>query len=271
VDLTPREHLGRYLVVINANDWDALRDLIAPDVHVVDRRPIGWGEIVGREGLMAAHESWNTISPEFQLSVQLLAAGPRAYVGRYLYHGHAEHGVEWETELVILTVVESGQSKLVEMFPDDDAASAVVRFEEIGAQTEPERVVARWARLVNAYDWDGVADSFAQDFELVDRRSLGWEPLRGREAIVELYRTWVQVAPDVEMRFEVLAGDDEHIVMRAGGYGSAAADAGGGPMEVVVILVSTVRDGRFSRGEQFEADDEARALARYQELRADRR
>ena len=38
---------------------------------------------------------------------------------------------------------------------------------------------------------------------------------------MELYRTWVQVAPDVEMRFEVLAGDDEHIVMRAGGYGTA--------------------------------------------------
>ena len=154
VDMTPREHFDRYVAVVNANDWDALRDLIGPDVHVVDRRPIGWEEIVGRDALMAVHESWNTISPEFRLSVQLLAAGPRAYVGRYLFHGHAEHGVEWETELVILTVVESGQSKLVEIFPDDDAESALVRFEEIGAETEPERLFARVARLVNARDWE---------------------------------------------------------------------------------------------------------------------
>lgn len=266
--MTPREHLDRYVVVINANDWDALRDLIAPDVHVVDRRPIGWGEIVGREGLMAAHESWNTISPEFQLSVQLLAAGPRAYVGRYLFHGHAEHGVEWETELVILTVVESGQSKLVEMFPDDDADAALARFEEVGAQTEPERVLARLCRSVNSRDWDAVADLYTEDFASIDRRPLGWEPMRGGRAMADFYRSWVEVVPDVELRFTLLASDEAHAVGQFLGWGHAAE--GGGEMEYVTNNAVSLRDRRIRRLERFDAGDEVVALARFKELRADR-
>ena len=170
---------------------------------------------------MAAHESWNTISPEFRLSVQQLAAGPRAYVGRYLFHGVAEHGVEWETELVILTVVESGQSKLVEMFPGDDADAAFARFEEVGAETEPERVQARICRAANARDWAALRACFADDYLSVDHRALGWEPQQGADDTVVLYRSWVEIAPDFESHFDVLAGDDQHVAVRLDARGHA--------------------------------------------------
>ena len=135
MDLTPREHLDRYVAAVNAADWDAVRDLLGPDMRAVDHRPIGWEETVGREASMAIIEAWAELSPGFQLSVQLLAAGPRANVARYLYHGVAEHGVKWENEILVFAVVEGGQTTLTEMFPGDDAESALARFEDFEAQT----------------------------------------------------------------------------------------------------------------------------------------
>ncbi len=135
VDMTPREHFDRFVAVINTGDWDTVRELFAADMRVVDHRPIGWEESVGADASMAIYEGWTTLSPQFQVSAQLLAAGPRANVGRYLYEGVAEHGVKWEIEVVIFAVVEGGQTTLSEIFPGDDAESALARFEEFSAQT----------------------------------------------------------------------------------------------------------------------------------------
>ena len=218
---------------------------------------------------MAALEGWGVLSPGFQLSAKLLAAGSRAHAGRYLFYGQAEQGVEWEIEMVVLTVVEGGQSQHVELFPGDDADSALARFEEVGAQTEPERALIRLCRSVNSRDWDVVEDLYTEDYERIDRRMLGWESTRGGRPLADFFRSWVGVVPDIEMRFTVLAGDDEHAVVRYVGWGHAAE--GGGEMEYPFTQCYSIRDGRFRRGEIFEAEDEALALARFEELRADRR
>ena len=95
-------------------------------------------------------------------------------------------------------------------------------------------------------------------------------PQRGPEAIVSQYRSGVEVVPDAEYWFEVLASDDEHSVARFGARGHAAPDVGGGAMEYVGISVATVLDGRFLSSELFEDDDDARAVARFEELRPQR-
>ena len=60
-----------------------------------------------------------------------------------------------------------------------------------------------------------------------------------------MYRSWVDIAPDLEVSFELLDGDDEHIAARYGARGHAAD--GGGEMEYFVIAVTSVRDGRVAR------------------------
>ena len=135
MNLTPREHLDRYVAAINAGDADAVRDLLSPDVRAVDHRPLGWEETVGRDASMAVLEGWAALSPDLQLSVEVLDAGPRSNVARYLYHGVTEHGVKWETEIIVFAVVEGGRTTLTEMFPGEDTESALARFEEEGAQT----------------------------------------------------------------------------------------------------------------------------------------
>ena len=64
---------------------------------------------------------------------------------------------------------------------------------------------------------------------MVDRRALGWEPLRGPSAVAAICTLVGRAVPDIELRFETLAGDEEHIAVPIGGYGHAAD--GGGAME----------------------------------------
>ena len=68
---------------------------------------------------------------------------------------------------------------------------------------------------MNARDWDALGDCYAEDHEIVDRRMLGWETLRGPAAAVGMFRSWIDIAPDGEVRFETLAGDGEHIAPSA--------------------------------------------------------
>ena len=135
MDLTPREHLDRYVAAVNAADWDAVRDLLGPDMRAVDHRPIGWEETVGREASMAIIEAWAELSPGFQLSVQLLAAGSHANVARSLYHGVAEHGVKWENEYTRFRGSRRRADHAYRVFPGDDAGSALALFEDFEAQT----------------------------------------------------------------------------------------------------------------------------------------
>ena len=133
------------------------------------------------------------------------------------------------------------------------------------AETAPERVFGRLAEVVNARDWDGVADCYTEDYESIDLRPFGWEPMKGREAVVEFFRSWIEVLPDVVLRFETLvAGDDCHAVLR--GIGCGHVPEGGGPIEADVLLVATIRDGRIAREERFDVSDEETALACFRDL-----
>ena len=126
--------------------------------------------------------------------------------------------------------------------------------------TEPERVYARLCRAVDARDWEAVADCFAPDYHADDHRVLGWEPM-GREGVVDVYRSWAETVPDMQVAFERLAGDDDHMAMRWRAHGHAAADMGGGSAEYWLVLVTTIRHGRIAFTERFDVDDEDAALA----------
>ena len=104
----------------------------------------------------------------------------------------------------------------------------------------------------------------AEDYNAVDHRVLGWEPM-GPEAVVDVYRSWVEAVPDMGVAFEWLGGDDDHIAMRWTGHGHAAAEMGGGAAEFRLIIVATVRHGGIALTERFDHDDEGAALARLAE------
>ena len=262
----PRELVRDYVDALNSLDWDRLAGVFAPELRLVDRRLVGWGELDGRDAFIDVLRGTLALGPDLHVDAELIALGRRAVVGRYINRGHfAEGGGEFEIALLALAVAEDGHVTYFELFESTDTASALARFEEIGAQTEPERVYARIARHAIARDWAALVDCYTEDYTTVERRALGWEPMIGGPAVVDMYRSWVDVVPDVELRFEVFAADDEHLAVRYSGHGHAAA--GGGEMEYVTTMAARIRDGRLLLCEMFEADGEAAALARYEELR----
>ena len=92
-------------------------------------------------------------------------------------------------------------------------------------------------------------------------RSSGAEAPR-RASIAPPY----ELAPDLELRFEVLDGDDRHVALVSGGHGHAATEAGGGAFVVESVFVFSLADGRIHRAEQFDLDQRDAALARLAEL-----
>ena len=79
------------------------------------------------------------------------------------------------------------------------------------------------------------------------------------------FGSWVEAVPDIELRFESLAGDDERIAVCIGGYGHAAdggGDDGVRPGRCHHRCAATGRHGRSCSTTMSEA------LARYDELLA---
>jgi hypothetical protein len=263
-----REVIDRYRVAYNERDWGGLAEVFAPDLRFIDRRPVGWGELTGRDAFIEILVGTVSLAPDLALSSELLASGRSAAIVHGVTSGHlAQGGGEVEIGVAVLTRVNAdGQIAYFEVWDDADCAHAFERFEEIGVQTRAERVYSRLARTVNERDWEAAADCFSEDFSTVEHRVLGWEPLHGPQEVIDVYLSWVDVAPDMQIRFEWLGGDEDHIAVRWGGRGHAAGDTGGGAFEYHLVIVATIRDGGIGETEHFDVGDEAAALARLAEL-----
>jgi hypothetical protein len=266
--VSTREAIARYVDAYNGRDWDSLHDLFSPDLHFIDQRLVGWGEHRGPDFYVDIVKTGRELAPDTRIEVEPVALGMRAAVARFFMRGHfADGGGAFETETVGFTLAgPDGRLTHGEMFDASGTEAAFARFDEIGAQTEAERVYARMARSLNARDWDALRGCLADDAEAIDRRAMGWDTIRGADAFVSLFTSWNEVAPDAELRFETLAGDERHALFRSGGFGHAAPEAGGGPMEYVNLIVVTVCEDRIAAVEQFGEDQQEAAFARLDDL-----
>lgn len=265
VPATPRRHFDRYIALTNAHDWDALGELVAADVRFVDHRPVGWGEVHGRDAFIEVNRGRLALSPDFEVDGCLLILGKEASLARLLYRGHGERGGEWEEEFLSLATFDDGRATHGELFSADALSAAFVRFAEIGVATDPERAYARICGAFNAADWDALANCVADDFEYVERRPVGWD-VRDKDGFLEIFRSWRDVVTSPELRLETLGGDERNAALRVTGHATAKDDFGGGTMEYPVIAVVSTYAGRVILTEHFGPDQEDAALARVAEL-----
>ena len=77
---TPHELFDCWVAGFHARDWGALRDLLSPQLHGVDRRPIGWGSLDGPDAYMRYVEELVALAPDVRLSMTPLVWGRRAAV-----------------------------------------------------------------------------------------------------------------------------------------------------------------------------------------------
>jgi hypothetical protein len=133
------------------------------------------------------------------------------------------------------------------------------------ADLPPLRYYAEYARRYNAHDLDTFMELFAEDWILVDHRTLGWEDVLGREACRALTKSVFAVSPDVRFAIDEVLGCNERVVAFRASYDGHGL-GGRGAFAFLGGFVTVVEDGHSISADQFEYDDEEAMLARYRAL-----
>src|SRR5262249_14761030 len=163
-----------------------------------------------------------------------------------------------------------------EGFAVDHLGDAIVRLYERYAELLPDGPararaagIARSVALSLPSDFDGYAEALAPDIEVVDHRPFSFWSVRGAEDLLRQTRAMFDLA-DVAVRDEdILALDPDALLVSRIFFGTGRAP--GGAYEVAALaLYAFGADGLLTGVEFFDSDRTAEALARFDELTAER-
>jgi hypothetical protein len=259
----------RMLEVSAARDWPALRALARPDFAFEDRRKRAM--LTGDVELYIKNAEFVRSQPHLRVTRELLAtAGDRIAIERNVWTSGPAGG-EFERDSLRLVEVDADGRLVASIDWDTDDRHAALRegytrflageAAASGGQLSP---LLAWAR---ARDWVAARSCLADDFALHDHRQLGLGTL-GRDEWVESLRVMDELAPGWRWEtFRIFAWNRHGSVDACRQFGTIRD---GGPFENVLIRVIMTDGDRIRRNEVFAIDDVDRALARFEELCAER-
>jgi class 3 adenylate cyclase len=275
------EYIARDDAAYAARDVDAFSTLLAESAEVIDHST---GATYGRpetlaffrtqlraQGLTHQNEPLATLGNSLALYRMTLAAsgaaGSTFDVGAYEF----EH-------LMLIEVDAQGLRQRLETFADNHLGEAVARLYERYAELlseGPERDrAAATARSVAAMtigpiDRERIAEAIAVDVEYVDRQTLGLPSAHGSRAFLQGLRILLDLTEGAARRVDdVLCLQSDRVLVRCTGSRTARATGGAYERQYISLFVFGA-DGLLTRWEQFDADREAEALARFDELTAE--
>jgi tetratricopeptide (TPR) repeat protein len=250
-----------------------VRELYSGDFAMVDHRSLGWEELTGPEAAAELVISLFGMAAEMSVTVDdVIACDDRVMAVTATVQGTAvEGGGALVLPLGYVIVIESDLLTRTEFYEPEERLAMVARYAELGGgqgplgDRPPERLWAEYIRLSAARDLDRLAGLIAENWVLVDHRTLGWQESHGHEGAIGRIRSGYAVAADVRLEVdEVLACDERVIAMRTTAHGTRSA--GRDPFDLPAGIVSVVEGGRIIRRDQFDYDDVAGMLAMYAEL-----
>jgi len=257
--------LGEYVPGWNAKDIDRLRAMFAEDLVVDDRRRTGTGRLDGREAYLRSVEAVWELAPEstFDGGWDWLATSANAAVYRGRRTGRIPDGGEFESDFLIVAVVEDGKTRRVEIFEADDEAKALARFEALRSEAaRPFRrseLMARGFRTI----WAAWEAQRLDDIRALVAPSFRYED-RGKRALVEGdVGTWIESMrfwpPGTRVRAdEIIAVWGDRITLDRAGW-SGSTD--GAAFEIERIrLIEIDADGRVVAAIHFDVDDLSEAF-----------
>jgi ketosteroid isomerase-like protein len=255
----------------DAHDLEGMLSLYAADWRFVDHRKLGMQLTTGPDGAAELFGSAFSGSEDLRVDVEeVIACDERVIALQGVYRGTGlDAESEFEIPFAVVTVVDNGLLRRTEAFEPEDRGAIIARFAELAgpaSRREPLRIRLDVIDRYNRHDVPGMAELFADDIAIVDRRPLGADPIHGRAAACDFYRTIFEMFPDIRQQFgEVIAQDDRVLAYRASLRGSSpdAADAEG---ELVLGGIDLIEDGRLVRVETFEPGEVGEITRRYAEL-----
>ena len=252
---------------LNEHDWDGCARSSAPDLSV--RRPaLGrLGRSRGRRRISGDRAAARSHSPtgRFDCRFRTSSSDRRCRLCRSLRWSRAPGGRRRrgrDRRSSTLGAARGARVTYFEIFEGDDAGSALERFEEIGAQTAPERVARTPLPAVRRARLGRARRLLTRATRVQSTTAASAGELRGPRAMPGLFRSaWIDVAPDVRLWFESLAVRREHYrrpVRRARPRCRWRRRDGVRRHRLLV----RVRDGRIDRSELFDPADEQIARRR---------
>lgn len=268
----------RLTTALAAGDGAAAETILSEHFEAIDHR---WHATYGREGFFRTHRGMHQADGATLRYEPIATLGDLLVLYRCLHTaegttaGRFDVG-EHTTEYLHLAEADpSARIRCYEFFAADRLADAVVRLYERYAELLPEgpartrasamaRAVVAAAR--HAADPDQMAAVMAPRIVAVDHRTVGVGELHGRDAVIAAMRAVPDLTADLTVRVEdVLALSDRANIFRATQRGRVRASGGAWERPVCSLWVHDA-DGLIARWENFEAEQEAQALARYDAL-----
>jgi class 3 adenylate cyclase/ketosteroid isomerase-like protein/tetratricopeptide (TPR) repeat protein len=238
-------------------DWEALRALYAPDVELVDHRPMTGVAVRGREAAVEYSRVMADLEPSHtRVMRRYLAVGDHVVVGELVATGAGEPGERGSHEIACLVVWShdtQGRTASMDLYALSDEAAALARFERLVAQGPPltmaERCVRRVDEALLAADWDALEHAFAPDAIGDDRRTTVGIGVSDRQTMFEVLRFALD-------SFGGLGATQTEVIGRQGERAVACRTLWqGAGSELEMLLVATVDEvGRATRLVFFDAD-----------------
>jgi hypothetical protein len=255
----PERLLAEYFRRYVARDVEALSQLVTADVFTADHRRIRYGEGQGRDRFKRVLTAILGVGFIDVHVDELIACDDRTIAVRVTYRGSAPDDQIGEMEVGSGEVyaVRDGKFSSIELFEPDDRAAMLARYRELsgsrGLGDSPvERLLAQSLESYNARELDTHVAYHADDFVLVDHRSMGWDEVRGRQGLEQLVKSpssTVKLSLD-----EVLACDGERVIAVRGAWRSQGSSTAG-PWEIPIGFVTVVENEQIVSHELYEPDD----------------
>ncbi|MBI1817964.1 MAG: DUF4440 domain-containing protein [Deltaproteobacteria bacterium] len=267
---------ARYAAAIAARDVDAIAAQIADDSEVMDHTT---GATYDRQAMLATWRAFLRAQGGTYRYEPLATLGNSLALGRTLIaaSGAASETFDvgaYEVESVLLIEVDAqGRRRRSEMFAADRLGDAVARLYERYAQLlpdGPERVramaMARWAPALAGPWGDLDRLAIAPAIEVVDHRTLGTFSAHGQEAARQGIRSWLDLAVVVAMSLDDVLSLHSGALLGRVTFLGTDRDGGGTFERRMLQIVVYGTDGLMTRWEMFDADRDAEALARFDEI-----
>ena len=268
-----------YAAVAALNDPDRLVEFLGPNYVTVDHRTAGMGS-VDREQVHAYREA----ALETRQSIGIA----RRVLGRHgdtILVEREETDGEYEWRYLTLLQREGDLLARIELWDPDDEHAALTRFGEVvlsldagtidpdtndafvawfaanPAPPDAQIDLLRTAAQLGAArgDADVASALVSPDFEFVDRRTVVAKPTAdGKPGMASLSDEQASMALPVYRTRRVLALSDHALLLEQ--FRNAQE------YEWQMLTLLAVHDGQVTRLEGFDVDDEAAALARFEEL-----
>lgn len=189
-------------------DLAALMALFGPEVAFVDHRRMAWDQSSGWDAVEHFFRSAFETFPAYWVEVDEVLACDERVIAMWTTTRGLGMDSAGRFELCLGAVVRCANGLIAfwDQYDHDDRAAMLACFAELASSERPPlRPWESFDLLYNQRRLDELHDLYTEDYVMVDRRTLSWEEIEGSAALVATCESFIELAPDMRSRCEVVA------------------------------------------------------------------